>query len=112
VDVHSYHSKRPREEMSTGSSLMSPGAPMRKDLTHVVQHWQVLMLEKVNRGSGDSFGNLEAQWRGLIGGKTPSSVEVTVRPQYDGDSAVPTLFEVDFRVNNGRWQDAEFGNTR
>jgi len=61
----------------------------------------VAMLRDVNRGSGDSFFNLENQWRDLLKTDASTKIEVDIRPHYSGDSRVPEAIEINYSVNGG-----------
>lgn len=72
----------------------------------------VPMLESVNRGAGDSFGNLESALRRMVDPSRtdpPASVFLQVRPQFrDGD--VPDLLAVRYTINGGEPVDVIFRN--
>lgn len=68
------------------------------------------MMENLNRGPGQSYGNLESEWRKLLGGEPPSTVEVTVTPRYKGDSMVPNHYSVEYRIDNGNINMRDFDN--
>jgi DNA/RNA non-specific endonuclease len=74
------------------------------------------MLRELNRGAGESFGNMERGWRKILGetplGETPPTIEVNIRPRYEGASTVPSKVQVSFRVDNGRWQSGDLINAK
>ncbi|NMD55856.1 MULTISPECIES: DNA/RNA non-specific endonuclease [Tsukamurella] len=70
------------------------------------------MLRAVNRGSGESFGNLERSWRTLLDSPNPPNIEVAVEKIFEGDSKVPTKFIVDYRIDGGRPMTKIFENVR
>ncbi len=70
----------------------------------------VAMLRDVNRGSGDSFFNLENQWRELLSKNPNAKIEVDIKPIYTGSSTVPSSVQVSFRIDGGRIETRSFGN--
>nr|WP_249361985.1 DNA/RNA non-specific endonuclease [Gordonia araii] len=68
------------------------------------------MLESVNRGSGDSFYNLEGKWRGALGVEPPPIIPVTVKPIYNDGGSVPTKFIVQYTIGGGRPEERTFKN--
>jgi hypothetical protein len=68
------------------------------------------MLAAVNRGSGDSFYNLEGLWRQELGVDPPPVIPVTIRKVFDDDGVVPAKFKVRYRIGNGPWNMKEFVN--
>ena len=82
-----------------GSKDASATAPTRSDTTGTNL---VAMLRDVNRGSGDSFFNLENQWRTLLRDNPGTRLETTIRPFYMPGASAPHKIEVDFRINGGR----------
>ncbi|RZU64141.1 DNA/RNA non-specific endonuclease [Microterricola gilva] len=62
----------------------------------------VAMLRDLNRGAGDSFFNLENQWRALLKADPDVQIEVDIRPHYPADGGrVPSKVEVEFTINGG-----------
>ncbi len=58
-------------------------------------------LEQVNRGSGDSFFNLENEWRRILADDPDAQIAVDVRHSYPPGSTVPEFTVVDYSVNGG-----------
>lgn len=50
------------------------------------------MPRAVNRGSSESFGNLERQWRDQLSGEKPTKIEVAIETTFEADSKVPATF--------------------
>ena len=59
----------------------------------------VPMLKDVNRGAGDSFGQLEGKWRQLIDQNPGTKIEVRVEPHYSGDVPTPDRIDVTWTVD-------------
>jgi hypothetical protein len=70
----------------------------------------VAMLRDINRGAGDSFYNLENQWRSMLKAHPSAKIELDIRPHFEGDGKVPDVFEVEYRVNDGPLVRKEFEN--
>lgn len=70
----------------------------------------VAMLRDLNRGAGDSFFNLENHWRGLLKADPTVMIEVDIRPHYSGQSVVPDVFEVEYRIDGGPLVRKEYEN--
>lgn len=68
------------------------------------------MLRAVNRGSSESFGNLERQWRDQLSGEKPPKIEVAIEKTFEGDSKVSIGYVVTYRVADGKWIEKEFDN--
>lgn len=69
----------------------------------------VPMLEGLNRGSGNSYFNLENRLRGLISEVPPAQVDLHVYSIFGDNSRVPTKFEVEYSIN-GQTFTEEFRN--
>ncbi|WP_209438696.1 DNA/RNA non-specific endonuclease, partial [Pseudoclavibacter helvolus] len=70
------------------------------------------MLEAINRGGGKSYFTLENEWRDLLKADPSTNIEVRITPEYSGDSKVPDKFFVDYRINDGDWEQKEYENER
>lgn len=70
------------------------------------------MLTAVNRGTGESYGNLEGYWRRELAKTPPPNIEVGVEKIFEGDSKVPSKFVVNYRVGSGEWEQKVFDNAR
>ena len=68
------------------------------------------MLRDVNRGAGNSFYNLENEWRSLLKGDAPARIELDIEPEYPAGSTVPDQFNVFYRVDGGTWIQRTFDN--
>ncbi|MFC9559246.1 glycohydrolase toxin TNT-related protein, partial [Agromyces sp. NPDC056965] len=69
----------------------------------------VAMLAEINRGSGDTFYNLENRWRALLKADPTTRIEVDIRPHYPDGSVVPDVVEVRW-TENGVPFEKEFLN--
>lgn len=54
----------------------------------------VPMLESLNRGSGDSFFNLENKFRNLLNSDPEARIDLHIYPQCS-EGRVPAVFEVE-----------------
>jgi hypothetical protein len=70
----------------------------------------VAMLAEINRGSGDSFFNLENKLRSLISGDPPAAVDLHIYPEY-GAGQVPSRFSVEYSID-GVWDVTVFDNVK
>ncbi|WP_176223299.1 DNA/RNA non-specific endonuclease [Agreia pratensis] len=74
----------------------------------------IAMLRDVNRGSGESFGNLESMLREAIRGREgvpPAHVSFEIYPHYPaGGGKVPDFVEVQYSINDGRIIKKAFPN--
>ena len=68
------------------------------------------MIAALNRGSGDSFYNLEGLWRMHLKTDPPPVIPVTIHKVFSGAGGVPTSFEVGWRVGGGDWERTTFTN--
>ena len=66
------------------------------------------MLRDVKRGSGDSFFNLENQWRTLLRDNPNTQIGVDIQPHYPSGSTVPDLIEVEYAIDGGEFVTKKF----
>ncbi|MGW9630835.1 glycohydrolase toxin TNT-related protein [Agromyces sp. NPDC055520] len=69
----------------------------------------VAMLAEINRGSGDTFYNLENRWRALLKADPTTKIVVDILPHYPDGSVVPDVVEVRW-TENGVPFEKEFLN--
>lgn len=67
-------------------------------------------LEQVNRGAGDSFFNLENEWRRILADDPNAQITIDIRHVYPPGSTVPEFTVVEYRVNGGDIQIRRFDN--
>ena len=53
---------------------------------------------------------MEKSWSDAL--SVGSKVEVNIEAVYNGKSARPISFEVEYRINNGEWQEKKFKNMK
>ncbi|MBF4636301.1 DNA/RNA non-specific endonuclease, partial [Agreia pratensis] len=74
----------------------------------------VAMLREVNRGQGESFGNLETMLREAVRGREgvpPAHVSLEIYPHYPaGGGKVPDSIEVVYSINGGEQIVKDFTN--
>ncbi|WP_415855653.1 DNA/RNA non-specific endonuclease [Sinomonas sp. G460-2] len=70
----------------------------------------IAMLREVNRGIGDSFGNLEGEWRSALRSDPKFRIEVDIRIDYRETRTVPTGFDVWYSTNGKKPIVREFDN--
>jgi hypothetical protein len=67
------------------------------------------MITALNRGSGDSYFNLEGLWRRTLTTSPDTVIPVTIWKISDG-SPVPVRFDVEYRIGDGPIVSKEFWN--
>jgi hypothetical protein len=72
----------------------------------------VPMLQEVNRGSGNSFGNLESRLRAHLEGEPSAQIDFKVQADYGAVDRVPSVITASRRSNGGAWEIEEFDNVQ
>ncbi|MFJ7744771.1 DNA/RNA non-specific endonuclease [Peribacillus sp. NPDC097295] len=67
----------------------------------------VPMNANLNMGE---WKKLESSWAKALDSNPPKTVEVKIYPVYEGNSIRPTSFDIEYKVDNGRWEIREFEN--
>jgi len=71
----------------------------------------VPMLQEVNRGAGNSFGNLEKDLMDLARSDASGKITLRVEPDYPASGPVPSQVRVAYRLDESEWIFERFRNT-
>ncbi|MGQ0777601.1 MAG: DNA/RNA non-specific endonuclease [Pseudonocardiales bacterium] len=70
----------------------------------------VPMLREINRGAGDTFSALEREWRNILARDPTAQIAIDVRPQFRGDSQVPSRIVVNWKFDGVQQRRRIFEN--
>ncbi|MED3687910.1 DNA/RNA non-specific endonuclease [Peribacillus butanolivorans] len=72
-------------------------------------HLDNLVPMNANLNMGE-WKKLEISWAKALDGNPPKKVEVKIYPVYEGNSTRPASFDIEYKIDNGRWDLRTFEN--
>ncbi|CAH0310887.1 MULTISPECIES: DNA/RNA non-specific endonuclease [Peribacillus] len=72
-------------------------------------HLDNLVPMNANLNMGE-WKKLEISWAKALDSNPPKTVEVKIYPVYEGNSTRPTSFDIEYKIDDGRWDLRTFEN--